>query len=78
LGCAERLRRIRDVERCANSETGTGSACALLSEIRSSRRLRSRRQDDKNCAKLSEILSAARVARSVRMIHGLAMLATSG
>jgi hypothetical protein len=25
-------------ERCAISETGTGSACALLSEIRSSRR----------------------------------------
>ncbi len=48
------------------SETGTGFAYALLSEIRSSRRLRSRRQDDKNCAKLSEIFLP------------LAMLASSG
>ena len=48
------------------SETGTGCAYALLSEIRSSRRLRSRRQDDKNCAKLSEIFLP------------LAMLASSG
>ncbi|MGC1189790.1 MAG: hypothetical protein WA861_04340 [Candidatus Binatus sp.] len=48
------------------SETGTGNADALLSEIRSSRRLRSRRQDDKNCAKLSEIFLP------------LALLASSG
>jgi hypothetical protein len=30
----------------ANQETGTGFACAKLSEIRSSRRRRSRPQDD--------------------------------
>ena len=49
------------------SETGTGSRVrAMLSEIRSSRRLRSRRQDDKNCAKLSEIFLP------------LALLASSG
>jgi hypothetical protein len=54
-------------ERCAISETGTGFACAKLSEIRSSHRLRSRRQDDKNCAELSEMLPSARVARFVGM-----------
>jgi len=33
--------------RRANWENGTGGACAPLSEVRSSRRWRSRRQDDR-------------------------------
>jgi hypothetical protein len=69
---------------CSDSDTGTGFAYAKLSEIHSSRRYRSRRQDDRNAyAKLSEIPSTAlrtgssspRVARVVGMTEGEARAA---